>query len=263
MTDENKAVKILKKGSELVGSAVGGALGFLAGGPIGAAGGAAAGTMCGQALSEIADRMLSQKEQIRIGAAAAIALSEIQERLGKGENFRNDDFFNKKSNGHPSNAEELFEGVLLKARDEHEEKKVKFFGKFYSNLAFDGSCTTHEANFALNTAESLTYAQLCLLNIYQNKSKYNLRADDLKPGEQVTYASLNCLQQSFDLFKRGYLLLKKPGEGNHSLVLEINQITPAYVDLSVNGSRLYQILSLKDIDADDITITASFLQRFL
>jgi hypothetical protein len=257
MSKESLGVTLLKKGSKIVGSAVGGAIGYITVGPLGTPGMAAIG---GQLLSEIANRVLSDKEKIRIGAAAAIALSDIGDRLRSGEKLRNDNFFERESDTNRSTAEELFEGVLLRARDEYEEKKLKLLGKLYSNLTFDISCSKHEGNYLINVANSLTYTQLCLVNIFKNKNLYNLRSEDFKDGEMLSTVTLNCLQQSFDLFQKGYLLFRVPNENTDTLVLQVDQITPAHVNLSLTGNRIYDLLSLDEIDAQDLEDIASHLK---
>ena len=122
-------------GSDIAGAATGSAIGFLTGGPGGAAIGGATGVIISKSLSDITDRLLSNREKMRVGATATFALTKIKSRLDSGDKLRNDGFFEEKEGGRPD-AEEIFEGVLLKAKNEHEEKKAKILGNIFANIAF-------------------------------------------------------------------------------------------------------------------------------
>ena len=167
MAEQNDtANQLITTGAEIAGAAVGGALGFLAGGPIPAAGAEVIGVVIAKGatrlLTDYANRRLSRREQIRVGAAAAFALAAIRERLENGEKPREDGFFSEETKGR-SSAEEIFEGVLQKSKNEHQEKKIKLLGNFFANVAFSPDVSVSEANHLLRIAESLTYRQMCLL----------------------------------------------------------------------------------------------------
>src|SRR5690606_38389992 len=129
-----KLVNYLKLGSEIAGGAVGGAIG-LVGGPAGAIIGGGAGVIVSKGLIELTERFLSNRESIRASAAAAYSIMAINDRIEAGEEQRNDGFFDP-INGR-SKAEELFEGVLIKCKNEYQEKKIKFISSIYSNTVFD------------------------------------------------------------------------------------------------------------------------------
>jgi len=117
--DEHHRIrKLINTGAEIAGGAVGGALGFLAGGPVGAAVLGAAGAAAADALRHIGEetskRLLSPREQVRVGGVLAIAAEEIRQRLDQGEALRADGFFDQKASGR-SDAEEVAESVLLKS----------------------------------------------------------------------------------------------------------------------------------------------------
>jgi hypothetical protein len=65
-------------------------------------------------------------------------------------------------------AEELFEGVLLTAADEWEQRKVSYIGRIFAGLSFDDSISPADASFLLRIADRLTYEQLVLLAFWQD-----------------------------------------------------------------------------------------------
>jgi hypothetical protein len=85
-----------------------------------------------------------------------LAAGAISVRLLAGDEPRNDGFFEDRD-GERSPAEELLEGVLLRAADEHEERKLKYLSLLYSSLAFDSSVDPAYANYLLRVASGLTY----------------------------------------------------------------------------------------------------------
>jgi hypothetical protein len=248
---KGKAQKLIRAGSQLGGAAVGGALGFLAGDPLTAAVAATAGSASTKVLADIADRTLSQRETIRVGATAAIAMASIKERLEAEQSLRDDGFFEAKD-GERSDAEQVLEGVLLKAKNEHEEKKSEHLGWLYSNIAFDRWCSVEEANGATRTASELTYAQFVLMHVYHNTSLHNLLEVRGQPGDQVPYGTLSIMQATFDLANRGLILLRLPGQSHGEIVLDLNQVVPAHFELSVIGTRLHDLLSLDRVPVSDV-----------
>ncbi len=126
--------------AEIFGSGIGGVLGFLAGDSIAATFGSAAGPIAAGMLKnigqEFSKRELSPRKDFKVGKVLAIAALEIHQRLEKGENVRNDGFFNKKSTGR-SDAEEIAEAIVLKCQREPQEKKIPYMGYLKAGIAFD------------------------------------------------------------------------------------------------------------------------------
>ncbi len=168
--DVGKAKRLIYAGGDIAGPAVGSAVGFLVGGPGGAALGGALGGLASRVVHDMANRLLSTREEIRVGAAAFYAIDGIMERLRSGCEPRQDGFFAAKEQGRPD-AEEVFEGVLLKAKNEHEEKKVRILGSIFANTAFFTGFSAGEANHLLRIAENLTYRKMCILSLIKRKDE--------------------------------------------------------------------------------------------
>lgn len=135
MNDEKQMLKtVIEDGIEITGAAGGAALGFLVAGPAGAAGVAAGGYVATKALKrigiEIYNKVIGKREKTRIGASTIYAADKIREKIHNGNSIREDGFFDTHGIKR-ANAEEIFEGVLLKSKDSYQELKVKHYGEFW------------------------------------------------------------------------------------------------------------------------------------
>jgi hypothetical protein len=269
---------IITTGSEMAGAASGGVLGFLMGGPGGAAMGGVAGVAISKVsvkvLSDVAYRSLSQREEIRIGAAATFAIQNIQRRLENGEHPRNDEFFQAQQHTSRTNAEEIFEGVLLKSKNEHEEKKVKIFGNIFANIAFTPDLRIGEANHILQIAENLTYRQMCLLSLFCRKDEIH----DLELPESLnntqSFEIISIQQEIYQLYNFGLLGCRIPDSSNSSdfsdgwiasdssnyqALLGWDDVKPNLMELSYLAQRYYVIMGLNEVSSIDLEDVATHL----
>jgi hypothetical protein len=255
-----KLEAVISAGSDLAGAAIGGALGFIAGGPVGAATAGALGVVITRVGKDVATRFLSDREEVRVGAAAAISINEIRDRLSRGDKVRSDDFFESKA-GERSKAEEIFEGTLLASKNSHEEKKVRQIAKLFSNVAFDETCESNEANYSLHIAELLTYSQLVLMQIFSLESNpLSLKDSSYNAGDNVHYATISLLQATKELADLQLVRMQKAGAANGTIILGLNGICPADLKLTVSGERIRNLLSLSDIEQSDLLDTAKWLR---
>jgi len=105
--------------------------------------------------------------------SSRFAVAHIRERVERGDIPRND-FFAQKG-GAQDNGEQLFEGILLKARGEYEEKKIQCFGRFFANLTFADDVSSSVASLLIKTLERLTYRQLVFLALVHRVGKINVK----------------------------------------------------------------------------------------
>ena len=87
--EENETIenKLLRMGAAITGSVAGAGVGLAVGGPIGALVGAVSSPIVTEVMGELSDygaRLLSVREQNKIGILAYIALSNIKTKLDKG-----------------------------------------------------------------------------------------------------------------------------------------------------------------------------------
>lgn len=249
--------RLLTHSTKIGGAAVGGAAGSLVGpaGTIaGAAIGAAVAETCTAVLDDLANRWLSPKEEQRVAGVAALAIEQIRERL-LWETRREDDFFEGDPEA-PSPAEELLEGVLLNAKQEHEQLKLPYLANFYANLIFAPYVQRHEANHLLSLFEGLTYRQLCILSLASQLDKYPVRDEMWQPKASVGAESLDVAQQSLYLYQRQLLISYQKDKERAGFVHEVNVVVPAFATVSTTGSRVVELFGLKTIPREHLAEVA-------
>ncbi|KPM63594.1 hypothetical protein HB4184_12425 [Pseudomonas putida] len=248
---------LLIQGGKIGGAAAGGAIGSLTGPEgtvLGAALGAAVSETCVAVLTDLANRFLSPKEEQRVAGVAALTIDGIRERQ-LFESVRNDDFFDEGATA-GSAAEEIFEGVLLSAKQEHEQLKLPLLAKFYANLVFESSIKRSEANYLLSIAESLTYTQLCLLGLCSEMQKrdYKLRERGWLFGEKVTPETESLAVQAEYLSQRQLFYKHPPSKLDQKF--KDSEVLPRYRSLSTVGQRLANLMELHNIESEALKAVA-------
>ncbi len=249
--------KLINTGAEIAGGAIGGALGFLAGGPVGAvvlgASGAAAAAALRHIGEEASERLLSPREQVRIGGVLAIAAGDIRQRMEQGETTRTDGFFDQKASGR-SDAEEVVESVLLRSQREAEEKKIPYMGHLLSGIAFDAQISTHMAHQLIKNAEQLTYRQLCILKLAVVKQSFSLRASDYRGHGGFSKDLYQVLYECLDLYHRG--LINFGGE----VAFGPTDVKPGSMTVQALGADIFNLMKLALIPNEDLVPIAMQLR---
>lgn len=245
--NSNKLKSLISKGSEIAGSVSSAAIGLVLAGPAGAIVGAAIGPMITSAFEkvglEISNTFLGNREQARIGMAYGNALVEIKRRIDEGNIPRNDNFY-ESSNSERSSAETILEGVLLKAKGEYEEKKIKFYSFFLANLTFDESIDFNKANMLLRLVEQLSYRQIVILAFFFKHKKLNINRWDiafLQDAELQVYHDF--YTELIDLYNK--MLTQQTGNGGISMGI---------IDLTISpiGSIVSQLMNLDSMPTEDV-----------
>jgi hypothetical protein len=245
-----KITALIKYGGAIGGAATGTVLGLLAGGPIGAVVGGAVGAALQTVSGDVACRELSRREAARVGATMSYAIAFIQERLKHGDSVREDKFFQQDSTGR-SPAEEIFEGVLLKVKNEHEERKARFYGQLFTNVSFDPNCSPSEANYLLHVMNSVTFLQLSLMALYADTSRFADLPPDNYQNKKISLEISNILAATFALCQNGLVTLREPGHDDGTVVLDPAEIQPAHMALRTLGKRLFELAGLVGIAESD------------
>lgn len=246
---KNKAVDpalvFIEGGADLAGGAVSSALGFMAAGPGGAVAAGVVGVALQRTLRYAASRYMSQRERIRSGAVSAHAIARISQRIGWGHQPR-EDFFSENLDCR-SDGEEILEGVLIKARDEFEERKLKYLAFFYANLVFDSSVSAMTAHRLLKTIGLLSYRQLIFLALVHKEKMVDVSG--LRSHSHHKSAELEALKiEEMDLLS-GYI-------GLHGLIWNYRD----YEDrLSNLGRVLARLAELDCIPAKDLEVVSTLL----
>lgn len=205
MSEEKDKIKeFIEPGSEIIGGVAGAAIGLLSTGPSGAIAGGAAGPIITRIFQrtclDLYHRVTGYWEKVRGGATAAYALINIFERIKHGDSLRNDDFFDSETLR--SSADEILEGVIIKSRNDHEEKKTKFYANIFTTSTFDKRFTPESINHALVIVQRLTYRQLCLLHLFSEPQPPQSTNQDYRGlGQNVGWKTISILAEIMDLIK--------------------------------------------------------------
>lgn len=262
MNPDNSAQKseglssLLNAGAEIAGGVAGAAVGLLAAGPPGALAGGASGPLITMALkrlgAEVSQRLLAPREQKRIGATLAFAVNRIKERLDQNDKLRDDGFFDRRLSS-PSTAEEVFEGVVLAAQREHEERKLPFMGNLMANLAFHPEIDRGYANYLIKLAEGLSFRQLSLLLLFALRDKSSLRQTDYRSTQSFSLPLVGILHEILELEQKGLIA---SGEAT----LGVTDIAPARMNTQGAGSTLVQLMELQKLPLTDLRASSELLK---
>ena len=249
--DKDKLIEFLKKGSEISGGAIGGAIGLI-GGPIGAIAGGSLGVLSAQLINEVIVRSFSAREQVRIAATSTFLFNGVAKRLQRGDKIRDDDFFDRKTYDR-SNAEELFEGTLLKCANQFQEKKIKFISKIFEKTIFDKAISAESSNQLLVIVESLTYRKLCIISFYGRREIDFIGEVLMKdtyswyPNIQFSVNEKLLIQDLFELINLGVC------ENGNMLMITNKETRPDLLTLTEIGIGVFEIMDLIEIEREDIT----------
>jgi len=248
-----KGRKAAEAGAEIGGGAILGALGTNVADPaVGAILGAVGAALprLVPVMRDYASRALSSREKIRVDCVAGVALHEIRRRLDTGELPRGDGFFDLGERDR-SAAEELLDGVMRKARDEHEEAKITYMGWFLASILFSESVSRWEANRLLRLLERLSYRQLCILGALARKPD-NLRTAPLqkRPGSSELDS---LLQECFELeTPLGLIAQEDHGSNRAWIPRSWVDVVPSKLRLTPQGEKLHELAGLAFVAEPDV-----------
>lgn len=247
-TEESSPVaRLLSAGAELAGTGAGAAIGLF-GGPIGAVGGAVAGHLLGLVASDFATRMLSHREQVRVGAVIEFAASAIAAREVLGEVVRDDGFFD----GDRSSAQEVAEGVLIAAKNEHEENKIKYLGNLLASIACS-DLDVSTANFAVSQAERLSWLDTQILAVFQGgKVKYPMPSFALGEATMTSWFDWTVSRALVSLTTSERKLVSIPPKPIGPMKLPGFDLSMSALALADGGRLLADLLQLEQVPKSDV-----------
>ena len=156
---------------------------------------------------------------------------------------------------------ELFEGILLKCKNEYEEKKIKYISNIYRNVAFDNSVDPDNANHVLNSAQQLTYRQLSLLSLVgQNtNNKFSLRVHDYHDDyefHKTVSAEIEFLLQDFIQINRQGLIHRN----DNAAILDTASVAPGIMTLTLIGQDYFKLLNLETMPSSEFAFSENLKQ---
>ena len=252
---------LINKGTEILGGAAGSAVGTVIGSLLAGPGGAlvgggigAAATMTFRAVGhDLSSRLLSPREQARVGGVFTLAAAEIVERCKNGESIRDDGFFDTGGGGR-TDAEEVWESTLLKSQREPEEKKLPYMAHLLANLAFDTEISAAMAHQMTKAAESMTYRQLCILQLSANKERFSLRKRSYEGQDSFSKDLYQLIFEYYDLYNRGLINFRG------TLAASLVDVNPGAATPQALGVDIYNQMRLCLIPNDELTPIAAHLR---
>jgi hypothetical protein len=247
------SLDLANKSADVAGSIVGAGVGLAVAGPTGAIGGAAIGPLITNAFKDVAARLLSPRERIRLDNAIEYITAGIEENMLAHKIVRQDDFFVGDTN-FSGNGTELLEGVLLKCKAEYQSKKVRLIANIFKNVAFDDTVSAEIAYHVLSLAEQLTYHELCLLSFFGRKGDftnfqpYNYSLTDYQ--STVLKNSPGAWERMQDLMSMYRQALIKDGSGSSHIM--VDTLKPHSLELHRRGRTLFDLLDLAQIPKEDV-----------
>lgn len=248
---------------DIAGTGAGAFIGSVFAGPAGAIAGAAAGNALARkfsgTLDDMAQRVLSKREEARIGTVLFYTGEKIKSKIAVGFKIRDDGFF-RDSPTDRSSFEEIFEGLLISAKKDHEEKKLPYYGNLMANILFTSDIDKFQANLLIRVFEELSYRQLCVLALIGHKDEFKLREDSYRsegPAPPLGYKLISLLQEIKELNSRDLVAMS----GN--VMLSIPAINPAELAIQGTGGAIYEFAELDDLcrkDYDELNNIAGLLR---
>lgn len=239
--------EIVESSGDITGSIGGAVLGTLIAGPAGLVLGGASGVIITKLFkkigNEIQERILSSREEIRIGAAYTFAINKINENLSDGKLIRNDGFFEPEKGR--SLSEEILEGIILTAQKEHEERKVIFLGNLYGNICTDSSISSDQANQLIKITNALTYRQFCLLYLYNTRKEQNIHSTTYNNPSDKRIIPFDIIAEVKDLTQKGLL---------HTVTsfASLDGFNCRSFSVTSGGRFYFKVLELEQIDKKEV-----------
>lgn len=248
--ENDKLKDFLKKGAEITGATIGGAIGLI-GGPAGVVVGGGLGVLTSQLMYEVIERQLTNRQQIRIAATSTFLFDGIAQRLKNGEIIRTDDFFERKIYDR-SKAEELFEGTLMRCANQFQEKKIRHLSKIFEETIFNEQISPETANQLLELGNTLTFRKLSLISFYGRRN-LDIIGEILMRDAIILYPQIILstnekllLQDLYELINSDLLF------NNNTAMFSNDHVFPDKITLTQTGETLFRIMDLKQIDKNYI-----------
>ena len=208
-------------------------------------------------INDLYEDIYTLKERKRILTTLYYSLKIIDENIDKKVHIREDKFFTK-YNEEEALSKELMEGIVICARNEHEENKLKYYGYLLGNMMFKENLDKDECNRLIRISRNLSYCQIKLINMYvisQTIQVPILKREDYTKTGIGDYKLLGILQDTLDMIQKSIL------NGSGKLVLDVVQINPSQIKVQGIGTLLYNLMSLNKMPYDELEDLLDILSK--
>lgn len=246
--------ELLKRGSKLIGPATGVYLGIVTSNPSGIILGSAIGEAISLSINDFSNRVLSEKEKNNISIIEAFSIAKILENQEtKGE--PNKKYFSNLKSG---NAQELYEGVLITAKNNYEDKKLEHIAYFYANIIYTADIEPQLSHLLLSTLQSLNFKQLSILSIAGQQEKYTKNLAGLEEiNKRHDWYQTRIIQNEISNLMQNGLLHPV----NDALITHVSSRHLNKCKLSPVGEILFNLAELNKMDKDDISDILKFFKN--
>ena len=206
------------------------------------------------AIEEFGKRVLSTRENNRIIKVMQDAVCKINARLEKGDIPRQDDKFWMDNYVGVSDAKVILEGILLKSRDEYEEKKLPYYSNMIARMAFDSSWSYQRLNAMIRMFEQLSYRQIQLISLVKRKGEIETPQWIVKfkrTPESYVYYDLFC--EVSNLSNLG--LFHQPGETFTTGIGDKQTLSP----IGESMADLMELSSMPEEETNELDVMISLL----
>lgn len=245
MADNPGIARIVRELPAILGGALGTTISMQTGDPV-------MGGTIGQVFTGIGadfvDRVLSPRQADRIEKVLELAARDVREQIEAGELPPADGLLSRGDR----DAKEIVEGVLLAARDEHEEKKLPYLGKQLANIASATGLDVDTAHRLIQDAEALSWLELRMLAMVAQPEAFPLPGSGTG-GHAATWPEETVVNTFRSLEEKGYLFSnRQPSAGAGKYDIPSFDLTPAGKRLTRRGHLLAMTMGLAAIPDDEI-----------
>lgn len=208
-------------------------------------------------INEVYENIYTSKESKKILTTLYYSLEVVKENLDRNNLVRDDTFFDEYLNNQ-SLTEEIINGIIISSRNEHEERKLKYYGYLFGNIMFKNNLDRDECNRLIKISRELTYCQIKLINMYvisQTVQVPILQREDYTKLGIKDYKLLGILQDTLDMIQKSIL------NGSGKLVLDVVQINPSKIKVQGIGTLLYNNMSLNKMPYDELEDILDLLSK--
>jgi hypothetical protein len=211
-----------------------------------------AGAAAGQALAEVgaefSQRILSPRQERRVGTVIALAAAAVTANEVLGQAVRDDGFFD----GDHSAGEEVIEGILLAAMQEHEERKLPYVANMLANIAGAEIIDRHTANWLISRVESLKWLEIQLIAIVGNRDKYPLPDTEIQNAKPRSWLQWTIHDSLRALIDRDSILAHSSEKEEGPLRLPKYDLRFNALILPNSGSLIYGTMELDTVPRGDL-----------
>lgn len=246
----SKAIELINKGSIITGTTISSLMSINSINPESLIASSIFGGLFPTVINDFSNRFLSKREKSKVGAVGYYAASKIKDNLNKGKSM-NTNFSDLLKDGKWNSAYEIYEEVLLRSKNESQEKKLKFIANIFGNSIFSDIEVEDVFNFLVNT-ENLTYRKLCIISIYGRNNKMfknrNIMTDCYSwyPNINLDLNTISVLQDIFELINTGII------DTNNLSVDNYTHLTPSKFSLTQIGLKYFELMNLEEISGSDL-----------